>query len=211
MIIKRFIDFVNEAYLKGSRAPLYHFTAKLQNIIYSDKLLTSRPSRPSHNKERSISLTRNINYIEYKGFPCIELDIDELKSDGIKVFPVDEWAWTKTGEPNKDVIKKYHMGKANFKEIKSGKRGTSHGLNLPKNPTLEIEFEERIFKNIDNVGKYIISIYLQKHSLERLEKEIHNYLKKYPHIKIYLYNTDIRKGKDITEEILKVREPEKVK
>jgi hypothetical protein len=48
MRVKRFIDFVNESYLKGGRQPLYHytFTHRLTSIIETDTLKMGNPARP---------------------------------------------------------------------------------------------------------------------------------------------------------------------
>lgn len=81
MFIKRFKEFIKEAYLLGGRAPIYHFTNRILSIIESDELKTSRPARKSHGMEKSISLTRNKNYREYSFYDCLELDVDKLRID----------------------------------------------------------------------------------------------------------------------------------
>ena len=63
MIIKSFIEFIDESYLSGSRQPLYHLTGRLQSILLTDLLKCGKPSRPSHGNFNSISLTRNIDYM----------------------------------------------------------------------------------------------------------------------------------------------------
>jgi len=194
MFIKKFEDFINEAYLKGGRQPVYHFTSTygLQGILESDILKTSKPSRQSHGYDKSISLTRSIYYGDSLNDFCLELDSDRLLRDGYKIYPVDEWAW-KGGKPNKVAIKDFNFIKSNFPEVKSGKRGTKHGLDLPKNPILETEFEERIYKNVENIGKYIIKIYISDSKMKYLVSPdltsyhviFAKYLEKYPHIEIY--------------------------
>ncbi len=210
MFIKNFYDFTNEAYLEGGRAPIYHFTYshKLPNILADDELKTSKPSRQSHGHDKSISLTRNIDYFEKSGF-CFELDADKLRIFGYKIYPVDEWAW-KEGKPNLDAIRRFNFCKSNFAEVKSGKRGTKHKLDLPKDPILETEFEERIYKNIKNLGKYILKIYI---SYDINDKYLKDYLRKYPHIRVYkILNNNIRFGAiDVTDEILKEESVKKIK
>jgi len=185
MQIKKFIDFVNESYLRGGRQPVFHFTSKygLRGILGEDILKTSKASRGTHGKEKSISLTRSIDYSDSRLDFCIELDSDLLLKDGYKLYPVDEWAW-KEGKPNISAIKNHNFIKSNFPAIKSGKRGTKHGLDLPKNPILETEFEERIYKDVKNIGKYIINIYVGK-GFDDFQETFSKYLQKYPHIEIY--------------------------
>jgi hypothetical protein len=207
MFIKKFEDFINEAYLKGGRQPVYHFTSSsgLLGIIKSDELKTSKPARQSHGYDKSISLTRNIDYSDSRNDFCLELDSDSLLIDGYRIYPVDEISW-KEGKPNK-AIKNSNFIKSNFPYVKSGKRGTKHGLKLPKNPILETEFEERIYKNVKGVGKYILRIILNRDVLntrigflnEDLRDILVDYLNKYPHVRIYKSDGDFRRSIDITD------------
>lgn len=199
MIIKRFIEFINESYLIGSRQPLYHITSRLYDILDTDLLKCGNPSRTSHGSDKSISLTRNIDFSHNIYGQIIELDIDKLRKAGIKTYPVDEWAW-KDGKRNIDVVKNMNFIKSKFDEVKSGKRGTKHNLDLPKDPILETEFEERIYQDITDLGKYLISLNFLREPLNKYEILIvHEFLKKYPHIKVYLMDKDNRRKKtDIT-------------
>lgn len=204
MIIKKFLEFISESYLLGGRSPLYHNTSMLKSILKSDSLKMSKPSCSSHGKKKSISLTRNILYFEYMvdGMSdyIIKLDTDKLIIDGYYPYPVDEWAWL-DGKPNIYITKNNSYGKSNFPAIKQGKRTLKHNLDLPtdKNYGLGIEYEERIFKNINNLGKYIISISIVG-DYNRMNY-INDYLKKYPHIKIYsiLNPSNVIKQVDITK------------
>jgi hypothetical protein len=85
MIIKKFIEFIDESYLSGSRQPLYHITSRLQAILVTDLLKCGRPARASQGND-NIDFTHTDDYI-------IELDNDKLRKYGIKSYPVDEWAW----------------------------------------------------------------------------------------------------------------------
>lgn len=204
MIIKKFLEYISESYLLGSRGPLYHFTSSLDMIIKSDSLEVHKPARSSHAKEKSISLTRNILFFEYMicglNNCIIKLDTDKLIIDGYIPYPIDEWAWL-DGKPNIDFIKNKSLSKSYFPKIKQGKRTLKHNLNLPMHngDKLGIEYEERIFKNINNLGKYIISISI----VGDYNKEFYitDYLKKYQHIKIYsIPNTNnVLKQVDITK------------
>lgn len=197
MIIKKFDDFVNESYLKGSRQPLYHYTSNygITKILSDDLLKTSLVSRPKGTK--AICLTRNPYFTHDGGVktsPRIVLDYDKLIRDGYRSHPVDEIGIAARGM-DRNLIK------SNFKEIKSGTRGTKHGLDLPKNPKLETEFEERIYKDIKNLGNYIISIDFTK--IPNSINEIKSYLDKYPHIIVNVYDSENRhKVTDITNKIL---------
>lgn len=203
-MIKKFEEFINESYLGGHRQPLYHFTRNLDTILKTDLLKMSKPARGTYGKTLSISVTRNVDYAD-AGDIFFELDYSKLYNDGYIAYPVDEWAWNRDGTVNKNT-KKYSFGKSNFREIESGRRGIKHNIsNLPKIGSLEIEFEERFYKNIENLGKYIISINgPELHYSSNIEK----YLEKYPHIKIYSVDkNNHRIKKEITKDI-KEKDPD---
>lgn len=202
MKIFRFQQF-NESYLSGSRQPMYHMIGSyysLRSIIESDTFKMKSPVRPK-NGPLSNSWTRNLDFgdgILHKASIILEVDVDKLLKDGIKFYPVDEWALGQSYSSTKTS----QLGKSNFSAIKSGKRGTKHGLKLPKEPMLETEFEERTYQDIKNLGKYIISIRISEDiSVKRDHEMIKSYLEKYPHIKIVTFNiNNRRKLKDITSE-----------
>lgn len=200
MRIQTFVEFIEESYLGGSRQPLYHLTTRFVAILDSDLLRCGKPTRVTHGKDKSISVTRNIDF-SHDGAgisEIIELDADKLMRAGIRPYPADELG---------SVIKQdktRNFSKSNFDEVKSGKRGTKHGLDLPTDPVLETEFEERIFQDIPNLGRYIISINLERSNSNRsraleIESKISEYLKKYPHIKVFEYDPENRRRRtDIT-------------
>lgn len=179
--ILNFNDYINESYLKGGRQPLYHFTSSyhLEKILESDLLRPSKPVKKTHGHEKSISLTRFIGYKDTLGL-LIKLNYDKLLNNGYRSYPIDEVGWT--GVKRK---KKVNFNKSNFNTIKSGKKGTAHNLNLPKEPIMETEFEERIYKPIQKLGKYIIDIYILSSYENRMKHSLKKFLIKYPHIKIY--------------------------
>lgn len=194
MIIKKYIEFIEESYLSGHLQPLYHFTDNLHIILKEDILKRSKPTRASKKSPISISLTRNMDYIEADYGYFLELDANLLLIDGYKSYPVDEWALDPDDIQDDEVsgvkrLKKLHLGKSNFNSIKNSYRGTKHNLNLPEVEEVdqEIEFEERIFKDIKNLGKYIISINIRININEDILKD---YLQKYPHIIVYQYDED---------------------
>lgn len=198
MKIQTFVEFIDESYLKGSRQPLYHLTYRLGAILDSDLLKCGKPARSTHGKDRSISVTRNIDF-SHDGAnlsEIIELDADKLMRAGIRPYPADELG--SVIKQNKSM----NFSKSNFDEVKSGKRGTKHGLDLPTRPTLETEFEERIFQDVPNLGRYVMSINLEinkLHGYPELKNKISEYLKKYTHIKVFEFNQENRRKRtDIT-------------
>lgn len=200
MKIQTFVEFIEESYLGGSRQPLYHLTTRFVDILDSDLLRCGKPTRVTHGKDKSISVTRNIDF-SHDGAgisEIIELDADKLMRAGIRPYPADELGSVIKQDKTKN------FSKSNFDEVKSGKRGTKHGLDLPTYPVLETEFEERIFQDIPNLGRYIMSINLERSNSNRnraleIESKISEYLKKYPHIKVFEYDPENRRRRtDIT-------------
>ena len=193
-----------ESYLKGGKQPLYHFilrgTFVLEEILESDVLRVGKNGRDINNKRPnddgylpSISVTRNKNY-ESRGTVRIELDQDLLNKDGYKSIPIDEMGNVIIKRGKGDKHKKYKKYLNPFTQYKRINHGVGK-LNKIKNDEykspwpLEEEFEERIYKNIKNIGKYIISIrlssYLNNENGKLLIPEyIKNYLEIYSHIKV---------------------------
>lgn len=201
--LKYFENFVCEEFeLKMNFTPLYHVTSPntLNRIFMDDVLKVGRPARGPLGicLTRSKYYTHDDNYAESR----LILNRELLEIDGYKSYPVDEWALRNreggrfSSKDTKDLknrsewarrdIKKSHFGKSQLPEIKSGKRGLRHGIeSLPKKGMLGIEFEERILKDIKNLGKYIYAINVFESKI--IDKiNIEEYLKKYPHIKIML-------------------------
>ena len=210
MFMKSFMEFTNESYLSGSRAPIYHYTGvyRIVSIIKSDELRMGNPCRPKGSK--AICLTRSPYFTHDGGAsndPRLVLDIDKLRNDGYISYPFDEIGSEfvkknrRSGTPNSKEEKNFI--KSNFQSIKSGQRNVNHGLNLPKvGSGMEVELEERIYKDIKNIGKYIISIEFVDDPI-RIYPELSNYLKKYTDIKINLYNEKKRnKTTDITSTVM---------
>lgn len=201
-MILKYKQFIKEAYLSGSKQPLYHFTRNLTKILETDLLKRSIPTEETHGYDKSISLTRNVDYSDLLTWFYLELDTDKLFNDGIKSYPVDESGWTSVSHKVSDN----KTQKSNFDSVKSGLRGTKHNLNLPnvREVMLETEFEERIYKDIPNLGKYIISIginnnFISEDFIIKYNTLFNNYLEKYPQIKIFEFdNKNHRSKKDIT-------------
>jgi hypothetical protein len=187
--------FEEESYLKGGRAPIYHYTHRLEDIIKSDMLKVGTPARGP----LGICVTRLKEFGEsgLHGSCRLVLNVDKLKLDGYHPQPVDETTlgqiYTKNGNERirkKNPVIDINLTKSNFDGFKSGKRGTHHGVEgLPKvkDIILPYEYEERIYKDIKNIGKYIISIDFDNQiNLDFLK----DYLIKYPHIQINYYDSN---------------------
>lgn len=176
-----FIEFISESYLEGSRQPLYHVTNSLLAIIKNDTLKTHEPAHKMKNM-LSISLTRSDSYLGDYGFDNkyrLVLDSDKLKNSGYNSYSSDELG--SMGGRNHNVQKwNYFI------------RHPKHNLNLPKSKdknNMQIEYEERIYKDINNLGKYIIYIdILHTGDIKNITSEILYYLEKYPHIKIRIFS-----------------------
>jgi len=198
-----------ESYLKGGRQPMCHFLSYgIVDILNSDMFkMKNTAVRKSRGRNYSNSWTRNIDFTNDGGNDqfIIEVDADKLRNDGIRFHPVDELSLPV-------ARKAKHLGKSNFSKIKSGVRWTKHGLDLPmgglETPSLELEFEERTYKDIKNLGRYIISIMIDRDSLSKFDSisyysnikdVISNYLKRYPHIRIKSFDQKNRRiQSDIT-------------
>lgn len=196
-MIKSFKEFINEGVdFKDNFTPLYHFSDSLNRIMESDTLKASKKIRGPF----GISLTRSKffwNDQEEASYTSrLILNYELLKQDGYKSYPIDEWALKGGLKGNTlppgtkrpwyaEHIKGRQFGKSNFSHFKSGKRGTAHGIeSLPKDIKLEYEYEERILEDIKPLGKYIYGINILNTS-NLNTKILQEYLKKYPHIKLY--------------------------
>ena len=215
-MILNFVDFITEKYLEGSREPLYHLVGNLKGVLESDMLKIKEQVRNVPGKGHSVCFTRSpyFRHDSTHSKQRLVLDTDKLIIDGYKPIPIDEvgvsgggkktWANSKEGPYNKWSMPWIRRGRKPFNDVE----GIS---NIDNNAMLEFEFEERIYKEIKNLGKYIISIDLvdgQTNSRNAIEK----YLEKYPHIKINSFPKDVKNARqttDITEQFIKVESPKK--
>lgn len=178
MSLYRFSDFINESYLKGGRQPLYHSTRYFINILNSDILKTNKPMFDV--KATSyISFSRNRGFKDY-GYKKFMLDADLLIKDGFVPKPVDEVGTYILGaKPHKQEQYK------EYTKSNPASRTVNHNIDNLKTGdmfTQEAEYEERIYKDIPNLGKYVIEIVLDPKYLEKYRPELTEYLLKYPHI-----------------------------
>jgi hypothetical protein len=184
--IKQFTDFLNEAYLKGGRQPLYHHTYRLKDIFASDTLKTSTPSysKKGEKYSKSISLTR-VNYIRLNGCSFnirLVLDIDALNRDGYITEPFDEIGYNKKHTKDIPIFKSHGVQKRSSKTITVHKVA---GLPQFDDSGIQPEYEERCYKDITNLGKYIIAVEFSTIDVFTNHKEhILEYLEKYPHIEL---------------------------
>ena len=166
--------YLFEKYLESGYSPLYHYTPYLEKIIYDDILKMNQP----YKGDKCVCVTRSPLY-KYDGIGSkrIKLDQNKLRLDGYVPKSIDEF-----GYQIRSLDRKYRV---------------ENDIS-PDNNT-EWEYEERIYKNIKDVGKYIISIQLpntQIHSIRNFIPIYKEYLKKYPDIKLEFY--DIHKRWEIT-------------
>ena len=189
-----FEDFINEEWGEFDDTPLYHITDRLYEILRDDKLVIGRPIMGP----KGICVSRSREYSHNLGqrgkTPRIILSRELLKRDGYKSYPLDEWALKKIGSEkpwySPVTLKQHHFGKSQFPHIKSGTRTISHnvtGIIDKSRMGTEVEFEERILKNIENLGKYVMALNFEDESeYKKYKKQVDSFISKYPHIKIYL-------------------------
>jgi hypothetical protein len=176
-MLHKFADFVNESYLDGGRQPLYHSTRYFINILDSDKLKISKPTFDVNRRE-SISLSRSRTFSSY-GDKKFMLNVDKLIMDGYVPKPFDEIgsAILRKGSKRK-FHSDYTKSNPKSKEINHNIANLETGVTF----SLEAEYEERIYKTIENLGKYVIEILISDNKLDKYRPELIEYIKKYPHI-----------------------------
>jgi hypothetical protein len=174
-----------EKYLESNYPPLYHYTKySLEKILDCDTLIIKTP----YIGKSCICLTRSSSYTyDDNWFPRLKLNQNKLRLDGYVPKSIDEFS--KDDNPHKRKF----------------------GKSLWNNT--EWEFEERIFKDIHKLGKYIISIQIPNSSDYEVNIRDYNgrkyrsrdfiyldyikkYLEKYSHIKLEYY--DVKKRLKIT-------------
>jgi len=176
-----------ESFLESNYSPLYRyvpwfFKTDMEKDMMSCRIPADENAKCSKNKNyipRScICFTRSVNY-SYDGSRSVRIKLDQnkLRKDGYIPYPIDEF---------RNSIKMRKLGK-NI-SLKYTKKSSDDWF-------VEWEYEERIYKDIKSLGKYIISIQLpnnNKYSKEINSQEFKNYLKKYPHIKLEEYDINKR-------------------
>ena len=177
--ILKFEEFLKESYLDSGKQPIYHFTqnSNLLEILKTDELKTSEASIIIKKyPKNSISFTRSINFHFHNSSIRLVVDADKLSRKYL-IYPVDEIGYSKN-----DV--KYFKYK---KFIPNNLRFTKQNIYDYDENGLEHEFEERVFKNITDFGKYLIAIqFISLSDIKNNENILEKYLEKYPNIRIEL-------------------------
>jgi hypothetical protein len=136
--IKRFENFIEESYLEGSHAPLYHTTSIYfaSEILDADMLKSTKDTGFHISKQEiknlPISFTRDKDFIYDEGPVTFILDQDKLK-ENYKIKSYD-WLYSIHAED--------HTKKAD------PKRG------------VEFESEETVYGRIENLHKYLTEVRL---------------------------------------------------
>jgi hypothetical protein len=216
MIIS-FTDWLAEGVdFKENFTPLYHITSFLDTIIESDMLKVGRPSRgprgvcvtrskffeDPYGDWRIILNAEELRKHGYRSYPLDEWALseptvnppdDKTTQDWhpLPPKPDKKWVTRRQDWPNRSAIRYNQMGKSNFGAIHL--RPISHRIStlshVDKSKGLEVEYEERIIKDIVRVGRFIHGINQISHGDEwkwsKLQGLLTMYLTKYPHIKFY--------------------------
>jgi len=135
--IKRFESFLEESYLSGSHAPLYHTTGIefASQILNTDSLITTKSIRGQGSN--SISFTRDKDFV-FENYPVTFIvDQSKLKQTH-KIQPFDYLS----------ILRKMDID-AETTDTRKFKR------EVP-----DLEFEDRVEGSISNLHNYIISIRL---------------------------------------------------
>ena len=191
--ILKFCDFIKETYLKGSRAPLYRYFSPIyiSEILINDTLKVRKPAAGIHGKsderDKCICFTRNPGFSEH-GNTRLVLDVDKMIKFGYKPVPFDEIgsAVYNFGK-SENILKKlktYNKVNPEWKVIKHKIPGLKTGEKTSFGYAgMEQEHEERVFKDIEKVGRFILYIDMPKNdSFYKNENNLLLYIKKYPHI-----------------------------
>ncbi len=175
-----------EKYLQSGRHLLFHntFLSRLNQIIDSDTL---KISKNVSRGPAAICLSRNIGWTNDGSYECrIVLDSDTLLRNGHKSYPLQELMYKKGDDIRKPGIEpKQNVWKGRLDWYQKGKRMAPHGIDgLPQNGIMETEFEERLLKDVDNIGRYIV--YIDILSEKDFTDNLISYVTKYSHIKVRL-------------------------
>jgi hypothetical protein len=224
MIIS-FTDWLGEGVdFKENFTPLYHITSFLDDIIESDMMKVGRPSRgprgvcvtrskffeDPYGNWRIILNAEELRKHGYRSYPLDEWALtpptvnppdDKTTQDWHPLTPRPDKKWVTRRQdwPNRSAIRYNQMGKSNFGAIHL--RPISHRIqslsHIDKSKGLEVEYEERIIKDIVRVGRFIHGINQigeREWKWSKIQGLLTMYLTKYPHIKFY-------KGRSFLKEV----------
>jgi len=182
MKILRYKQF--ESYLESGRYLLYHTLRRdlnLNYVLHNDLMSSGVIARGPN----GVCFSRNINWtndnsVKYR----LVLDSDLLKIHGYKSIPLQEFSYKSRSTEFEIPTQNVWKGKLDW--YKNSNRSAPHNISsLPphKKSIMETEFEERILKEIKNVGRFIIYIDFIEYPKDDILTLVKNYLEKYPHIK----------------------------
>jgi hypothetical protein len=161
--------------LKQNFNPLYHYTSfvHLDKILIGDLLIASTPTEPKDTM--CVCFTRTKDYVFGKNDAVLIFDRNKLIVDGYKITPTDEVG----------VKTKKNFNKSNFDAIKSDKRKVPHKLDsLNLGTGYWVEFEERCYKDISNMHKYLEEVVILRQCSPPLKVILMDYITKYPDVKV---------------------------
>jgi len=186
--IKKYFYKTNPQYYNDL---LFHHTPYLNEILETDILNVNN----TIGGVLSISFTRCSYYSEFCGFgERIVLDHNKMKIDGYKTTPYDEIPMRYITRNDNVNFKKRMMGYSKVNPNTVGRLITNklgiEGVYNKKTAPLEWEYEERIFRKIKNLGKYIISIDIPEKKIKHYILILKDYLDKYPHIEITILDNN---------------------
>ena len=183
--IKKYFYKTNPQYYSDL---LFHHTSDLNVILESDVLNVDN----KWGDIPAISFTRCSYYSERTDYSeRIVLDQNKMKIDGYKTTPYDI-AKTYRKNNGNEAFKKRMLGYSKVNPNTVGRFITNnlgiYGVYYKNISPLEWEYEERIFRKIKNLGKYIISIDILENHLKEYILILKDYIDKYPHIEISILN-----------------------
>ena len=182
MKILRYKQF--ESYLESGRHLLYHTLREdlhLEYVLNRDLMSPGVIARGP----KGVCFSRSINWTndadnKYR----LVLDSDLLKRHGYNSIPLQEFTYASRSTERKIPSQNVWKGKLDW--YKDSKRSTPHNISSlpPHNKSImETEFEERVLKEIKNVGRFIIYMDFIEYPKDDILKLVKNYLEKYPYIK----------------------------
>ena len=183
-----------ESFLESGYSPLYRYSPYFfSHDMLNDRIIARIPcneevyARKNKNyvPKKCVCLTRNINYTcQNSKRVRIKLDQNKLRENGYVPKSVDEF---------RNPLRK--LGKIGM-EMGLKKIPDENKERYYSRYDMEFEYEERIYSDIDKLGKYILSIQFSNtdkssSNINQTKETFSNfkkYLDKYPHIKVEEYD-----------------------
>lgn len=197
-LIKGYEDFINESYLGGARAPLYHSSpiTNSREILEEDKLKSTVIPGKFWSKQfpapSTISLTRNKDFI-YEDYPVTFIMDGDMLKDRFEIYPFDYFVKTvgahiksksirTEGEFEFEEVLKAHEIKDLHKYLLAIRANNSlfqYYKNYPRNTREEFResYEDLIKTLIFYAVKYNVKVVKQNGSewtLDQMREEAHS-------------------------------------